>query len=273
MLPTLDPTQWLIACLICGLCTYLILEIFRKSSHGYESKVVHTHLGRHFVIRCSKGPIKDSDVLLQDLKKCRVDLMARCINSALVKSHCIRNKAKISFLCGHNDQHHETSAITFDGDQCKHIRPDERTLGAMIKHALHHGPMTHQQKIELFKQYPKTKVLKGVEVTTDSKDFASFVTSLIGSEHVFIIHLTEQGTDINLWLNENQNKVSLSSKLIVLLGDSTDIDHKDLDQIKHTCTQHNHIEFVDVKIGNISLLSSHVIVLFHHYLDTFLHSE
>ena len=223
---------------------------------------------RHFVLCCNEGPLSDSDILLQDLKKCRVDLMARCINSALFNSRCIRNNTKISFFCGNNDQNR---VITFDGEYCKHLKPDERTLGAMIKHCLHHGPLTLEQKHKLFQQYPKTKVLKGMDVITNSNSFCGFIQYLITlyNQPIFIIHLTENGQDINIWLKKHKQSILDNSRFITLLGDNKDIASEYINEIKNHCSKYNEIHFIDIKIGNISLLASHTIVLFHHYIDSF----
>ena len=257
----------IISC-VCLIFTYLILCWYGYTHSKKQQNGIRNIGMRHFVLMCNKGPISDCDILLQDLKKCRVDLIARCINSALIKSHCIRNNTKISFFCGKDKD--SKVIITFDGDKCKHLKPDERTLAAMIKHCLHHGPLTSQQKDALFEQFPKTKVLKGINVITHSNNFCSFVQSLTSctKDIVFIINLTENGYDINKWIKNDRNKILKCCKFIVLLGDSIDIPQQCIHQIKQEFSKQIKIHFIDIKIGNMSLLSSHCIVLFHHYIDS-----
>ena len=74
----------------------------------------------------------------------------------------------------------------------------------------------------------------------------------------------------DLWLRHQQQGILSCSEMLVLLGDSADIERSVLDRIEEIAHTQKHVRFVDIKIGNVSLLASHAIVLFHHYLDTFL---
>lgn len=247
-----------------------------RSSNIVGSNKTKKSQCRHFVVMCNKGPTSESDILLQDLKKCRVDLIARCISSALFTSHSIRNDTNISFFCANKN------IITF-GNDCKHLKPDERTLGAMIKHALKHGPLSLEEKQKLFDEFPKTKVLKGITVNKVDElndhsmfeNFSSFISTLIcdnSKDAIFVITLTENGDDIKQWID----KISYESniKFVILVGDSKDIEQQCLEIVKHITLNNNddnnNIKFVDIKVGNISLLASHAIIIFHHYLDSYL---
>ena len=201
--------------------------------------------------------------------------MARCTNCALLNSHCIRNDTNISFFCG--TDHCKTSTISFDGAHCKHIRPDERTLGAMIKHALHPQFVNSdaEQKRAFFESNPKRKVLKGVDARNDCNSLCELIERQVqlSSPHkrvMFIVNLTEQGEGIALWLKHQKQRILCCSEMFVLLGDSADIERDVLDRIENMTHTHNRVHSVDINIGNVSLLDSHAIVLFHHYLDTFL---
>jgi len=84
---------------------------------------------RHFVVR-SHTLSADADVSLDDLPGTgRLDLLARCVTSALLYSHGSRDDARISLVV-------DGYVIGFDGGTLRRLNPDERSTAARIRDAL-----------------------------------------------------------------------------------------------------------------------------------------
>ncbi|ERG95489.1 tRNA (pseudouridine(54)-N(1))-methyltransferase TrmY [Haloquadratum walsbyi] len=62
----------------------------------------------------------------------RLDILCRCVTSAFVRSHGIREDVQVHLVL--NDQF----TIQFDGPELKRLNPDERTTAALIRTALEH---------------------------------------------------------------------------------------------------------------------------------------
>ena len=88
---------------------------------------------RQFVVR-SHTLSTDTDVSLDDLPGAgRLDLLARCVTSALLCSHDSRINVRLS-LCV------DDYTIEFDGSEIRRLNPDERSTAARIRDALAASP-------------------------------------------------------------------------------------------------------------------------------------
>ena len=84
---------------------------------------------RHFVVRSHALPA-DADVSLDDLPGTgRLDLLARCVTSAVLYSHGSRDDTGISLVV-------DGYVVEFDGGTLRRLNPDERSTAARIRDAL-----------------------------------------------------------------------------------------------------------------------------------------
>ena len=90
---------------------------------------------RTFIVYSGKGRT-DSNFNVEDLPSSggRMDLVARCISSALWLSHGIREDTKIFVVL--NGLPRPPVTICFDGGAIRKISPDERSIAIWIKKAL-----------------------------------------------------------------------------------------------------------------------------------------
>ena len=72
----------------------------------------------------------DAEISLDDLPGVgRLDLLARCVTSALLCSHDIREDVRVHLVV-------DGYAIEFDGSELRRLNPDERSTAALIRGAL-----------------------------------------------------------------------------------------------------------------------------------------
>ncbi|MFB6287048.1 MAG: tRNA (pseudouridine(54)-N(1))-methyltransferase TrmY [Candidatus Bipolaricaulia bacterium] len=86
---------------------------------------------RAFVVLGHRAALT-SDFSLNDLTGSagRLDILARCVTSALCLSHGMRTDTRVDLVL----QNQVT--VRFHGAHVKRVNPDERSTGALIKHAL-----------------------------------------------------------------------------------------------------------------------------------------
>ncbi|MCQ4333178.1 tRNA (pseudouridine(54)-N(1))-methyltransferase TrmY [Natronomonas sp. F2-12] len=72
----------------------------------------------------------DAEINLDDLPGAgRLDLLCRCVTSALLLSHDIRTDVRIDLLV-------DGYVVRFDGSELRRLNPDERSTAALIRDAL-----------------------------------------------------------------------------------------------------------------------------------------
>ena len=94
-----------------------------------------TKIQRNFIIIGHRA-VTDPNFTLNDLpgSSGRLDILARCINSAFFLSHDIRRDVEVALvLLGPDDP---PKTIRLIGDELKYLNPDERSTGALIRNAL-----------------------------------------------------------------------------------------------------------------------------------------
>lgn len=86
---------------------------------------------RAFVILGHKAALT-SDFTLNDLPGAagRLDILARCVTSALCLSHGMRTDTDVYLVL------QGQIVVRFEGARVKRLNPDERSTGALVKHAL-----------------------------------------------------------------------------------------------------------------------------------------
>ncbi len=161
----------------------------------------------------------------------RVDLLARCVSSALWLSHSVRRDTCVH-LCVEVEG--RKTFITFSGARIRRVSPDERNIASWIRRAL-----------ECLAE-GREKVQEGV--TVQKRGLQDFVRGFGGRD---IIILKEDGADIRDACPENR---------VFILGDHLDLPEDALKELKP-------FRPGAVSVGPQSLLASHAIILAHNEMD------
>jgi tRNA (pseudouridine54-N1)-methyltransferase len=86
---------------------------------------------RQFVVSGHDAPLS-ADFSLDNLSggAGRLDVLCRCVNSALCLSHAIREDVRVWLVLG------DEFTVRFEGSDLKNLNPDERSTAALIRNAL-----------------------------------------------------------------------------------------------------------------------------------------
>ncbi|MCS3924519.1 tRNA (pseudouridine(54)-N(1))-methyltransferase TrmY [Methanosalsum natronophilum] len=169
----------------------------------------------------------------------RMDVLCRCINSALFLSHDMRRDVQIHlFLQGPPNP---GIAIRFNGSELKYLNPDERSAASLIKKALNKDIMDGNLELES---------TPGVWVRKTSLN--TIMTELSSADKP-LYYLREDGTDIR--------KISiLSGKGTYVLGDDQGLtSENELIVLNHKPTI--------LSLSPISLHSDHCITILNNEID------
>ena len=108
---------------------------------------------RQFVV-CGHDAPTTPEFPLDDLPSAagRLDVLCRCVNSALFLSHGIRESARVHLVL------QDELTVSFDGGSVRRLNPDERSTAATIRNALEardgaigHQPATPAPGVELYR--------------------------------------------------------------------------------------------------------------------------
>ncbi|MHC1631588.1 MAG: tRNA (pseudouridine(54)-N(1))-methyltransferase TrmY [Methanotrichaceae archaeon] len=162
----------------------------------------------------------------------RLDILCRCINSALVLSHRIRRDVRIYLvLCGSEDP----KTICLRGQDLRHLNPDERTTAALLKKAL---------ALEATDRWQRST--PGIYVRTG--DLADL--GVLRKTPVY--YLREDGTDVR--------SLELKKDAAFVLGDHIGMKEKDEILLEELGAE-------IVSVGQVGLHADHCIVLINNELD------
>ena len=165
----------------------------------------------------------------------RMDILCRCVNSALFLSHDIRRDVRVFLVL--KGEPSPPKIIRFDGSAVRYLSPDERSAASLIKKAL-------EKKVQDF----WTEATPGVNVRKGDFD------SLIKELDMKVIYLREDGKDIRA------NKFDEHSDKLFVLGDHmglTEDEEKTIGGCEHE----------KIGVGPLSLHADHCIVLLHNEMD------
>jgi len=85
---------------------------------------------RQFVVVGHEAPT-DPDFSLDDLPGAgRLDVLCRCVTSAFVLSHDVRDDARCRLVLD------DEFTVRFEGRELRHLNPDERSTAALVRGAL-----------------------------------------------------------------------------------------------------------------------------------------
>ncbi len=189
---------------------------------------------REFLVLSRKG-ITSPDFNFKDLPGfCgRIDLLARCVNSALWVSHGIRRDVVFhTILQGKPDP---PKYIRFEGDKLKKVPPDERGIALFIQKAL--------------ERYQEGKEIESTPGIFVSKKSLQEVVKENSDKEIYILH--EKGIPIN--------EVEIGENPFFILGDHIGLPKKD----EKFCLRFGK----KVSLGKKSYLASHCITIVNYLLD------
>ncbi len=164
----------------------------------------------------------------------RMDILCRCVNSALFLSHDLRRDVRVHLVLKEGVQ---SKIVRFDGAAVRYLSPDERSVASLIKKAL-------EKQAQGF----WTESTPGVSIKTG--DFGD----LLGELNKKITYLREDGVDIRM------KPLVMVSDFLFVLGDHmglTDDEEKIIEAHDHEI----------VSVGPLSLHADHCIVLLHNEMD------
>ncbi len=185
-----------------------------------------------FILKASKAKTSN-DFSLNDLPGDggRMDIVARCVNSAFFLSHDLRRDTELIVVL--EGEPNPPVCLRFVGNELRYLSPDERCTGGLIKKAL--------EKI------PEKEMESTPGIYVSRKNFQD----VIGEIDSEVIYLHEDGKDIEA-LEFN------SEKIYFVLGDHTGLSEEDESLLKNAKR---------VSISPMVLHADHCIIIVHNVFD------
>ncbi|MCK4937418.1 MAG: tRNA (pseudouridine(54)-N(1))-methyltransferase TrmY [Methanosarcinales archaeon] len=206
---------------------------------------------REFIVVGHKAAT-DGQFSLNDLPGSagRMDIMCRCVNSALFLSHDLRRNVTIYLiLLGEPEP---PKIVKFSGHDVRYLNPDERSSGSLIKKALE-----LKARIRWKESTPGVWVRQGnledllAELNSD-EGVGESVDEDTGNK---LYYLHENGTDIR-----NKMEVTLPQRATFILGDHVGMTSDEEQKIMDAGAQ-------SINVGPLSLHADHCIILVNNELD------
>ncbi len=165
----------------------------------------------------------------------RMDILCRCVSSALFLSFGMRRDVNVHLLLLGEPE--PGKIIRFEGLHLRYLNPDERSSGSLISKAL----LKNATELD-------TRSTPGVWIRNG--DLKSLLASFEGRN---LFYLREDGKDIRELAGEIRDPV-------FILGDHTGVTEEEEKQLFEAGAQ-------IISVGPISLHSNHCITLIHNELD------
>jgi len=191
---------------------------------------------RRFIV-VGHGATTSGDFSLNDLSGAtgRLDVLLRCVNSALFLSHEMRRDTEIWLVLLGPPNAPKTIALK--GAEMKHLNPDERSTAALVKEALN-------------KPIFGSSVNAGPGISVSRATFKDILADAAKDSR--IIALKEDGADIR--------SAGLAPPLTFFLSDNRDFLPEELESLRAAGASF-------ISLGPKSLLASHCIVVAHNEMD------
>jgi len=184
---------------------------------------------RTFILHALKART-DGNFNIEDLPSSggRMDLVARCISSALFISHAIRQDTEIIAVL--NGPPQSPIAVRFDGAVVRKIAPDERSIAIWLKKILTEGKLTNG-------------------IVSEKKSLQQVVKE--NAKHpIYVLH--EKGKPIE--------EVTIEKDPVFVLGDNIGIPPKDEKFVMRYAKE-------KISLGSTPYLASSVISVLHWHCD------
>ncbi len=184
---------------------------------------------RTFILHALKART-DGNFNLEDLPSSggRMDIVARCISSALFISHAIRRDTE--FIAVLNGQPNPPLAVRFDGAAVRKIAPDERSIAIWLKKILTEGKLTNG-------------------IVAEKKNFQQLVKEM-KSRPIYVLH--EKGKSIE--------EVKIEKEPVFILGDHFGLPPKNEKFVMRYAAE-------KISLGSTPYLASSVISVLHWRCD------
>lgn len=191
---------------------------------------------RQFVISGHEAPTSP-EFSLDDLPggAGRLDLLARCVTSALVLSHGIREAVRTHLVLA------DAYTVTFDGSSLRNFNPDERSTAARVRNAL-------EEREEAIGHVP---VETSPGVSLSRRDFAATVEH--AARDGSVVHLHEAGVPAV--------EVDPPTNPVFVLSDHQDFTETEAAYLDDVSDQR-------LSLGPEAIHADHAISVVHNYLDT-----
>lgn len=165
----------------------------------------------------------------------RLDVLARCVNSAFFLSHAIRESVRVSLVLA------DTVTVRLEGVELRYMNPDERNIASLLRQALEarEGAIGHSE----------VESTPGIYVS--NRGFEAVLNA--AAREGAIVHLQEDGDPL-AGLEPPSNPAFVLS------------DHQDFTAEESALLE----ESADhrVSVGPKALHADHTISVVHNYLDT-----
>ncbi|MCG7849882.1 MAG: tRNA (pseudouridine(54)-N(1))-methyltransferase TrmY [ANME-2 cluster archaeon] len=208
---------------------------------------------REFIVVGHKA-VTDGQFSLNDLPGSagRMDILCRCVNSALFLSHDLRRDVVIYLvLLGEPGP---PKIIKFIGQDVRYLNPDERSSGSLIKKALE-----LKARIRWKESTPGVWVRQGdledllAELNINSDENVNGSVDEGTDNKLYYLH--EDGTDIR-----DKMEGTLPQRATFILGDHVGMTPDEEHKIMDAGTQ-------SINVGPLSLHADHCIIVVNNELD------
>lgn len=198
---------------------------------------------REFIVRALKART-DPFFNINDLPGSggRMDLVARCISSALFVSHKIRRNTVIHVVLEGPSK--PPKVVSFNGETLRKVSPDERNIASHIRIAL---------KIGLsLKKGEEKEVSPGIKIA--NKSWEKLVKEKLQECKVFYLHAKGEPFETI------EKEIDRNDRVCFLLGDHLGIPRKSELFLEK-------LGIKKISFGRVEYLASHAIVITHYKLD------
>lgn len=191
---------------------------------------------RRFIVLGHTAPT-DPDFSLDDLAGAagRLDVLARCVNSAFFLSHGLRESVRVFLVFS------DTVTIRLEGVELRYMNPDERNIAGLVRQAL-------ESRSEAI-GHSEVESTPGIYVSNRGFEDVLKAAAREGA----IIQLHEDGTPL-ADVEPPENPAFVLS------------DHQDFTPAEHDLLEEYATE--QVSVGPKALHADHVISVVHNYLET-----
>ncbi len=189
---------------------------------------------RQFVVLGHEVPLS-SEFSLDDLAggAGRLDVLCRCVNSALCLSHAIRENVRVWLVL------QDEFTVRFEGSELRNLNPDERSTAALVRKALDakEGAIGHMEA----ESSPGVFILR--------RGFAGVLDEIDGT----VVELHEEGESIV--------EIDPPANPVFVLSDHRDFTEREAQMLAERADAR-------IRLGPKRLHADHAITVAHNWLDT-----
>ena len=165
----------------------------------------------------------------------RLDVLCRCVTSALLLSHDIREAVRVRLVLD------GAYVVRFEGSELRHLRPDERSAASLVRGALE----AREEAISAMEANPSPGVYVG------SGGFERAVDDASAAGELLVLH--EDGDPII--------DVDPPTDAAFVLSDHRDFTDDEMAVLRDAGARR-------VSVGPRALHADHAVTVAHNYLDT-----